>query len=351
MGSRAAPMLAVICVLAHGAFAAGPDQYEPAALLVFPTVVSEVRPGSGELAQNYLSVTNISDVARQLRVSFISGESGDECAECSFTLPLAARGSQTLFIGARLGGSLVGTIEGQVVAICPGANGFVVAFIESDPGTVVFDNVLIGRHVIVDGPGGRTFANPAIPYRTVHGGTGDRVLAFDGEELVTQPRMVAVDFHAPNGPEPASEFDAVLSLYTTSFVAGTPPRTRCDVIGQDRSGNQFFTTFEFGCWTQVELGSLSPEFNHPNLGQLPTHDEHGWLQLNCRVDRENDGTFEALGGVHGALYEHAPAGTTLRRNGGGPALENPAAWGQSLVQSVTAGAPTTLELAAPAVPP
>ena len=62
------------------------------------------------------------------------------------------------------------------------------------------------------------------------------------------------------------------------------------------------------------------------------------------MDRDSDGTFDTLGGVHGELWELAPAQTVLRRNDAGPALATDASWGRLFVQAVVDGDPATMQL-------
>ena len=76
-------------------------------------------------------------------------------------------------------------------------------------------------------------------------------------------------------------------------------------------------------------------------------DEHGWLSLNCRVDDDADGTFDADGGVHGAIIQTATQ-ELLDRAGmpEGQVGTNPidGAWSRLLYQSVTTGSSVTLHL-------
>ena len=98
-----------------------------------------------------------------------------------------------------------------------------------------------------------------------------------------------------------------------------------------------------------DIGQISPEFYHPNLGlfnndpHYPMNDTHGWLQLNCRVDTNPDAAdgFEIDGGVHGAIIQGQAGGTSLAA-GNGADFGSSAAWGRLLYQSVTTGDALTL---------
>jgi hypothetical protein len=118
----------------------------------------------------------------------------------------------------------------------------------------------------------------------------------------------------------------------------------------DPGGNGLSTTVEFGCWGQIELGSISTVMEFPHLGMPGGKAEHGWFIVNCRIDRDDDGSFDTNGGVHGALWQLAPAGTVLRRNDSGPAQATDASWGRLLVQSITTGDTCKLELENPPFP-
>ena len=95
----------------------------------------------------------------------------------------------------------------------------------------------------------------------------------------------------------------------------------CSVTGFDAAENPFSRSIIFGCWEMFSLEDISREFTWGNLGATYCDDtdglfdrfdedaaycdEHGWLSLNCRVDADADGTFDADGGVHGSITQTA----------------------------------------------
>jgi hypothetical protein len=184
------------------------------------------------------------------------------------------------------------------------------------------------------------FSLEALPMPSVTQGNGDRHYAFDDFEYRKLPHTTAVEFHAPDF---GGNFRAFLALFTPAFTRGIPPRTACSVTAYDAAAFPMSRSFLFGCWTLIDLEDIGPELTYPFLGVSPgqTH-EHGWLGLDCRVDDDDDGDFDASGGVQGAIVQLAPAGTVLRRNDQGPVLPNAASWSRLLQQSVTTGDAVTL---------
>ena len=172
------------------------------------------------------------------------------------------------------------------------------------------------------------------------------------------PRIVAADFLAPHVLEEDLAW-AALSLFTLGFERQFPPLTDCSVIGFDAAEHPFSSSFQFGCWTMIDLYDISPEFYYPNLGLFgndPNHedeehgdppmtDTHGWLQLNCRVDQNPaaaDG-FEVDGGVHGAIIQMQDLDSGLPA-GSRANFDSAAMWARLLYQSVTTGDAVTLIL-------
>jgi hypothetical protein len=309
---------------------ASPDQNEPAAFLVFPYVTME--PDTPV----FVSITNLQPVPRDLHLAYIDGDGS--CDACEFTLPIAGRGTRTLVFGS--GVTLLGSA--QPLAFCPFSRGFVVAFLESG-GLVQDQNVLIGRQVFVDLFGGSSFATPALAYQGLIA-DGDFDFDFDDVEFGRLPRLIATPFRAPNGfPALPDAFDASLVLFTLNFEAGTSPLSDCSLTGIDTDGNQISTSFSFGCWTEVELGSLTPQLEYSQFGECCPPDEQGWLQLDCSVERTPGGP-SANGAVQGIIYEEAPSATVLRRNGGGPEFGAEVAWGDGVFQSITSGDAVTFTL-------
>ena len=228
---------------------------------------------------------------------------------------------------------------------CPYPYGMLVINLEDELGNVLTDNVLLGEEVVVDYTSGHAFSVPAIPFQGRNGGDWDRSFSFNDQEYGKMPRIVAANFIAPNLVDAPAAVTAELALFTLDFERQYPPLTDCSVVGYDAGENAFSSSFQFGCWSMLDLCEISPEFCYPNLGLYGTLDTHGWLMLDCRVDRDDDGAFDASGGVHGAIIQSADPGAALRRNDPqAPQFTTRANWARLLSQSVTTGDAVTLQL-------
>jgi len=334
---------AVAMLLSTGAFA-GADLNEVGALLVYPTILA--LPGG---AETFVTITNAGPDDVVLHVSYINGEedSYQYCYECDFEIPMSGNDTETLIITNLGDGTRIQAEDLYIDLSCPWMEGMlVVALEDAELGYTITDNVLLGEEVVVNYGAGQAISIPAIPFQGKDGGDGDRTYSFNDNEYAKMPRIVAADFLAPNIDASGT---ADLSLFTLDFERQFPPLVDCSVIGFDANEHPFSSSFQFGCWTQVDLCEISPEFCYPNLGLFnndPHHaisDTHGWLQLNCRVDTNPDAAdgFEADGGVHGAILQSQRSGSVLAA-GSGATFNAAAAWGRLLYQSVTTG--DTVEL-------
>jgi len=330
-------MAGLVLVLAFG-FApaqAGIDINEVGAFLVYPGVATD-RSG----VETFLTITNTSSDSVIAHVSFIDGET---CYECDFDVPMSGLDTETLVVTRDGHVTHLLNLDTGASRTCAQKYGFVTVDVEDADHNVLTDNILLGEEVVVDYRNGWAFSVEALSIQGESGGA-DRRFGFDGSEYRKFPSVVGADFLAPDYDGPLS---ADLVLFTLAFDRQFPPLTDCSVIGFDAYENQFSNSFQFGCWTIIGLEDIDPEFAYPYLGANFDLNEHGWLQLTCTVF--GTGTNGVVnGGVHGAIAQIAEPGTVLRRNDGGPALANAAAWGRLLYQSGTVGDAMSLRLEAPA---
>ena len=154
--------------------------------------------------------------------------------------------------------------------------------------------------------------------------------------------------------------NADLVLFTLGFERQHPPIVDCSITGFDASENPFSRSVVLGCWDWLRLEDISSEFRWGNLGATYCDetdglfdrfdadaaycDEHGWLSLNCRVDVDADGDFDADGGVHGAIVQNAQRRLLDRVTGNVGTHPTDGAWARLLYQSVTTGSAVTLHL-------
>lgn len=321
---------------------AGIDINEVGSFLVFPGVQADWGAG----IETFLTVTNTSSQSLSAHVAFIDGDASGPryCYECDFDVPLSGLDTETLVLTNDSGVTHVRNLDTGSVRSCAQRIGFVTVNVEDATHHVLTDNVLLGGQVVVDYANGAAMSVEAL---SIQGdiGNGDRNFAFDGSEYRRFPAVLGADFVAPDY---GGLLNAHLTLFTLAFRRQFPPLTDCSIIGFDARENQFSNSFQFGCWTQVSLEEVDPEFAYPFLGGVTT-DEHGWLQLSCTVyGTGSNGVVD--GGVHGAISQFAAPGTVLRRQAvGAPTLANAAAWGRLLYQSGTVGDSLTLQLEAPAM--
>jgi hypothetical protein len=359
-----AGLLAVL-LFAPGATMAGTDLNEVGAFLVYPVVAGFAFHEIGSV-ETFVTITNALDENIVAHVSYINGDYYDYtyCYECDFDIPLTAKDTETLVVTYGQYGITIESEDGTISRACPHPFGMITVNVE-DPitGEVRTDNVLLGEEVVVDYDLGTAFSIPAIPFQGKNGGSGDRSFAFDDQEYGKFPRVVAADFLAPDlgaTGESSGYVLGALALFTLGFDRQFPPLTDCSITGYDADENPFSRSVQFGCWTFEDLCELDPEFCYPNLSAGPCDaygsdddnpcDTHGWLQLNCRVDQNRDGTFDANGGVHGAIIQIATPGAVIRRNdSNAPYFYGFASWGRLLYQSVTPGDAVTLTLEGPPV--
>ena len=336
-------------MLSTGAAFAGSDINEVGALLVYPAVATLGAVGATtNFVETFVTITNAGPMPQLAHVSYINGDatSFQYCYECDFEVPLTGNDTETLVIQYGPTGIQVRGEDLPINMSCPFPYGMLVVSIEDGFGNTITDNVLIGSQVVVDYVNGAAYSIPAIPFQGLASG-GDRVFSFDDIEYGKMPRIVAADFLAPRLFDGSA---AALALFTLGFDRQFPPLTDCSVTGYDAFENPFSASFQFGCWTAPSLCAISPEFCWPNLGLFSTADSHGWLQLNCRVDSDRDGSFDANGGVHGALIQFRPAGSFIAASdadGSPDAFASAAAWARLLHQSVTTGDAVTLTLENP----
>ena len=340
---RLLPVIACALLLTVGSASGADPQNEVAALLVFPDIATEVVPGGGGTVETLFSVSNTSPNSVLVRVHFFNGDEGAStyCYECDFLAPLNGSGTATFSVASDTsGGSLIRSLDNSLSLSCPWTRGFITVSLEDESGNTLTDNVLYGRQVVMDYSSGRSHSVAAVPFQG-GAGNGDMVHDFDDVEYGRMPRIVATEFIAPNSTSQAPvEFDAYLTLFTLGFTRQFPPYVDCDVLGFDAAGNPFSASLVFGCWTRVELEAITPLFAYPNLG-VSGSDEHGWLQISCDVDSNDDGVFDAVGGVHGAFFQVEPTGTIWGTLG---ATANPTAWSRLMIQSVTTGDSVSLDL-------
>jgi hypothetical protein len=353
--------VAALLLVSAGTAQAGTDLNEVAAFLVFPGVVA-FDPGSS--VETFVTITNASEEAVTVHISFINGESnGAECYECDWVMDLTPNDTETLVLTRYFdtGSTEIVREDREFPWVletwsCPYTYGFMTVNVEDEDGPTT-QNVLLGEEVIVDYSMGAAVSVPAVSFQGKNTNNGDRYFAFDDVEYARMPKTVATDFLAPDASfvEEGDRFhDAWLTLFTLNFERQFPPLVDCSFGGYDAWENPISGSFQFGCWTHVELGELSDEFEYPRIGLnwlLP--DTHGWLKLNCKVDGDRDGNFEvAIGGVHGAIshlvgsevqlslrnWEERPDPIPRTR------YESYSAWARLLYQSQSLGDPVTLHL-------
>jgi len=321
-------------------------------MLVYPTVIAaglfdHVDEPGGPQVETFVTITNAGAEEVYAHVSYINGyDESYECYECDFSIPLSGNDTETLVIAGGYGGIQIKSEDSDLELACDWPFGMLVVTLEPLGGNSGTDNVLIGSQVVVDYVNGAAYSIPAIPFQGL-AGNGDRTYGLNDVEYGKMPRIVAADFLAPNLFDGSA---AALALFTLGFDRQFPPLTDCSVTGYDAFENPFSASFQFGCWTAPSLCAISPEFCWPNLGLFSTVDTHGWLQLNCRVDSDADGTFDANGGVHGALIQFRPAGSTIEAtltDGSNELFVTGASWARLLHQSVTTGDAVTLTLENP----
>jgi hypothetical protein len=319
------------------------DVGEVGALLVYPVVLAY--PGHESL----LTLTNTSSDSIVAHVAFIDGDAGTHqfpnsnyCSECDFDLPMTGNDTEILRVASTDDCGTLITAEDSALAIsCPQSVGMIVVTLEDEQGRTLTDNVLLGAQVLVDYDRGTASAVPALAFQGGIG-NGDRSLEFNGSEYSSLPRVVGTGFLAPDAGAVGS-VTADLALFTLGFDRQHPPLTDCSVTGFDADENPFSSSMQFGCWTLKSLSSMSPEFAYPNLGLVGNESSHGWLNLNCRVDEEADGNWDANGGVHGLIMQTmTPSGVVRPPFNGVVATD--AAWSRILSQSVTSGDSLTLLL-------
>ena len=359
--------LAVAMLLSTGAFA-GSDLNEVGAMLVFPTIVADddmfvMGEHGGNKIETFVTITNAGAAEVYAHVSYINGEDrhyDDACYECDFEIPLSGNDTETLVITSIDGGTRIESEDSDLELSCDWDYGMIVVTLEDGMGATLTDNVLLGEEVIVDYDAGSALSIPAVSFQGKDGGDGNREYAMDDNEYGKMPRIVAADFLAPRDGRHHESGDygkgtASLSLFTLGFERQFKPLVDCSVIGFDAEEHPFSASFQFGCWAFIDLCDISPEFCFPNLGLYSADwegsDSHGWLQLNCRVDSDDDGEWEANGGVHGAIVQYQEGGSVLpaATRGGhhSTRFDNDAAWGRLLYQSVTTGDAVTLVLEGP----
>jgi hypothetical protein len=323
---------------------AGANLNEVGALLVYPLIVGS----AGQ--ETLVTVTNAGPSAVVAHVAYINGDptpiqqgGAGYCYECDFDLPLSGSDTETLVITDTATGIAIEAEDLNLSLSCPFPYGMIVISLEDLSGNVLTENVLFGEEVVIDYGLGTAYSIPAIPFQGGNGGNSDRSFRFDDQEYAKFPRVVAADFLAPD-LEPGG-VTADLALFTLNFDRQFPPLVDCSVTGYDADEHPFSSSFQMGCWGMIGLCEVSPEFCYPNLGLFGNLDTHGWLLLNCRVDRDANGTFDANGGVHGAILQTASSGADIRRNTpGAGTMSTTDAWARLLAQSVTTGDSVTLLL-------
>jgi len=356
-------------LLAPGAAKAGTDLNEVGAFLAFPVVAGFAFHEIGNV-ETFVTIVNAGEEDIVAHVSYINGDSWDYtyCYECDFDLPLTAKDTETLVVTYGEYGISIESEDRTVSRSCPHPFGFITVNVEDpDTGAVQTSNILLGSEVVVDYDLGTAFSIPAVPFQGRNGGSGDRTFDFNDVEYGRLPRVVAADFLAPDYLSYYSTLEGEygylfgsLALFTLGFERQFPPLVDCSVTGYDADEHAFSRSLQFGCWTFEDLCDIDPEFCYPNLSAGPCDafgedddnpcDTHGWLQLNCRVDQDDNGTFDANGGVHGAIIQVATPGAVIRRNDPwAPYLYGFASWGRLLYQSVTVGGDVTLTLEGPPV--
>jgi hypothetical protein len=338
--------LSTALLLASGATFAGSDLNEVGALLVYPAIATLGTPAGTNL-ETFVTITNAGSNPVVAHVSYINGDSEDSkyCYECDFEVPLSGNDTETLVVQYTANGIQIAAEDSPLQLSCPWKEGMMVVALEDGFGHTITDNVLLGEEVVVDYLAGSAFSIPAVPFQGGDGGNGDRTYAFDDNEYGKMPRIVAADFLAPKTTNPNG---ANLTLFTLDFDRQFPPNTDCSVTGYDANEHPFSASFQFGCWAATDLCEISPEFCYPNLGLYSgiLADTHGWLQLNCKVDRDPwlANGFDAKGGVHGAIIQKQPIGSSMAAGSGSIFVTGSAAWGRLLYQSVTTGDAVTLHL-------
>jgi hypothetical protein len=345
--------LAAVLALGIGGSQAGTDLNEVAAFLVFPGVVATDRNGTVE---TWITITNGSSSPTDVHVSYINGSdyNDTECYECDFDIPMTGFDTETMVFVRLFDQTNIVSLDGTIIMACPWKYGFVTANTQ-DPitGEATTNNYLLGEEVVIDYTNGSALSVSAVSFQGKNGGNGDTRFAFDDDEYGKLPKVVAADFIAPTLDALRQSLglpliDASLTLFTLGFDRQYPPEVDCSVTGYDAFEHDFSTSFKFGCWTHIRLQDIHPEFAFPNLGNL-LFDTHGWLRLNCRVDSDDNGTWDAIGGVHGAITQVADLGAIFHSCRDQvpcpkPVLGGNAEVGRLLYQSVTTGDAVTLYL-------
>jgi hypothetical protein len=358
--------LLLALVVAGGAAQAGTDLNEVGAFLVYPLVAAfsfgDVDWATGSenssSVETFVTITNAGSDPVVAHVAYINGKRGSTyCYECDFDVPLTAKDTETLVVTHTYNGIVIESEDGTIARSCPHPYGFITVNLEDpDTGEILTENMLFGEEVVVEYDLGMALSLPAIPFQgELNGGTvtdEERSFNFDDTDYKKLPRVVAADFLAPDDDD-YKGITGALALFTLGFRRQHPPNVDCSVIGYDAAENQFSRSFEFGCWTFESLCDLDPEFCYPNLSAGPCEpyedcDTHGWLQLNCSVDQNDDGEYEVDGGVHGAIVQAASYDAVIRKNNEyAQEFDGNAAWGRLLYQSVTGGDAVTLTLEGP----
>ncbi len=338
-----------IAAASFGTAKAGIELNEVAAFLVYPGVEAEIEHNEGDQVETFLTITNTSSNSIIAHVSFINGdqESSTYCYECDFDVPMTGLDTETLVLTRDYGTTQILNLDSGARRACSQKVGFVTVDVEDSDHNVLTDNILLGSEVVVNYEDGSAYSVPAVSIQG-ESGNGDRSFAFDGSEYRKFPSVLGADFLAPDFDD--GFLDGSLVLFTLAFDHQFPPLTDCSVIGFDAFESQFSNSFQFGCWTAINLDDIDPEFDFPFLGDAFDYQEHGWLQLTCNVYGTGKNGV-VCGGVHGAIVQEADGGTRLHGRGTtypGPQLDNSAAWARLLFQSRTVGDAMTLQLEAPA---
>jgi len=333
--------LAVFILGAGNVSLATPQINEVTSVLVYPTVLNEAT-ASGPTWRTFATVTNAAGVTYGVRVFFVDGTGCGWCDVGSFAL--LGGDSKTLRFTRNFAtnNTEIAATEGGIATVCPGANGFAVAvLVDTMTGEASTDNVLLGSSISRDATTGTSFSFEAIGFEGVGGGNGDLNLQFDDSEYTKFPALVAGTALVPDS---SGDLDATLSLFTLNFNRGTPPTSRCAITATDETGWTASTSYAFGCWTNIELELIDPRFRYPFWGSGGGREEIS-LSIECEVDVERDGVFDAAGAVHGALNQWVAAGVRVRRSDpGSPVLGNQAMWGRPLIQSITPGDATRISV-------
>ncbi|MCP3981621.1 MAG: hypothetical protein GY716_20165 [bacterium] len=338
-GRLAAVVAALSLAIVAGSTAgfAASDVNEVGPLLVYPVVLNQSDAIDGVETATYITITNASVTPYWVRLYLVNGTT---CSACEHRIWLGANDVDTVEIEHDVGNNEtdIDELENDGGVSCDYGNGFLVAVLEaSATDETLADNVLLGSALVVDYVNGTSFSYPAVPFQG-GGQDGDRVYEFNQVEYDALPRFVATDFITPDS---SGGFGARFGLFTLDFNRGVPPRVECDVTTYATSGQVKLDSFEFGCWSYQDMLAIDPDLGYPELGTLG-RDENGWIFMDCSVDRDNDGSLDVLGGVHGVLVQQAETGTVLRRiDPASPTAGARMAWSELMEQSVTVGDAST----------